>query len=260
MPAIHPLLAFGPTRLAVCTYQAISGAGKTFETWPEMVDNVIPFISGEEEKSEQEPLKIWGTVKDGAIHNASAPTISAQCIRVPVSDGHMAAVFVEFQTKPTREQILAAWQSFSGPPQAKKLPSAPSPFLQYFDEPNRPQTKLDRDLGNGQAISIGRLRPDSLFELALRRAVTQHGTRRGRWCRLDSRAAVCGRLLDREVTARNLRIAPFVLGKTPNIKRLRRDVLGSPRSAECAHPLTSTSRFRCDLSLAANRVPCDFTV
>ncbi len=177
VPAIHPLKHFGPTKLAVCTYQAISGAGKTFESWPEMVDNVIPFIKGEEEKSEQEPLKIWGSVVDGRIVNASAPAITAQCIRVPVSDGHMAAVFVAFEKKPSREEILAAWKSFSGKPQALKLPSAPNPFLHYFEDDTRPQTKLDRDLGNGQAVSIGRLRPDSVFDW--RFVALSHNTVRG---------------------------------------------------------------------------------
>lgn len=177
VPALHPLKAFGPTRLAVCTYQAISGAGKTFESWPEMVDNVIPFIKGEEEKSEQEPLKIWGSVVDGRIVNAAAPAITAQCLRVPVSDGHMAAVFVAFEKRPSREEILAAWKQAAGKPQALKLPSAPTPFLTYFEEENRPQTKLDRDLGNGQGISIGRLRPDAVFDW--RFVALSHNTVRG---------------------------------------------------------------------------------
>lgn len=178
VPAIHPLWAFGPTKLAVCTYQAISGAGKTFETWPEMIDNVIPFISGEEEKSEREPLKVWGTLSGGKIVNATAPAITAQCIRVPVTDGHMAAVFVSFDKKPTREQILSAWQEYAGKPQQLKLPSAPTPLLHYFDEDARPQTRLDRDAGNGQAISIGRLRPDNaLFDW--RFVALSHNTVRG---------------------------------------------------------------------------------
>jgi aspartate-semialdehyde dehydrogenase len=177
VPAIHPLLAFGPTKLAVCTYQAISGAGKTFETWPEMVDNVIPYIKGEEEKSEQEPLKIWGAIENGKIVAAKSPLISAQCIRVPVSDGHMAAVFVAFDNKPSREQILAAWSEFGGKPQQLGLPSAPKPFLKYFEEDDRPQTKLDRDLGAGQAISIGRLRPDTMFDW--RFIALSHNTIRG---------------------------------------------------------------------------------
>ncbi len=177
VPAIHPLLAFGPAKLAVCTYQAISGAGKTFETWPEMVDNVIPFIKGEEEKSEQEPLKIWGSIEAGTITTAKAPIITAQCIRVPVTDGHMAAVFVSFDKKPAREQILAAWKEFGGKPQQLNLPSAPKPFLHYFDEDNRPQTKLDRDAGAGQAVSIGRLRPDAVFDW--RFVALSHNTVRG---------------------------------------------------------------------------------
>ncbi len=164
VPAIHPLLSFGPQKIAVCTYQAVSGAGKTLEGWPEMADNVIPFIKGEEEKSEQEPLKIWGTIRDGKIENAIGPAITAQCLRVPVSDGHMAAVFVSFQRKPTRDQMLSAWKEYSGRPQALKLPSAPVPFLHYLEDDSRPQTRLDRDLGNGQAVSIGRLRQDAVFD------------------------------------------------------------------------------------------------
>jgi len=177
VPAIHPLKSFGPTQIAVCTYQAISGAGKTFETWPEMVDNVIPYIKGEEEKSEQEPLKIWGKLEGGKIVNATAPTITAQCIRVPVSDGHMAAVFVAFERKPTKDQILAAWKEYAGKPQHKKLPNAPTPFLHYFDDDTRPQTRLDRDAGHGQAVSIGRLRPDAVFDW--RFVALSHNTVRG---------------------------------------------------------------------------------
>jgi aspartate-semialdehyde dehydrogenase len=177
VPAIHPLKSFGPQKLAVCTYQAVSGAGKTLASWPEMVDNVIPFIKNEEEKSEQEPLKIWGAISGGKIVPAAAPTITAQCIRVPVSDGHMAAVFVAFEKKPSKEQMLSAWQEFSGRPQALGLPSAPRPFLQYFDDDSRPQTRLDRDLGNGQAVSIGRLRADALFDW--RFVALSHNTVRG---------------------------------------------------------------------------------
>lgn len=164
VPAIHPLLGFGPTKIVVSTYQALSGAGKTFESWPEMIDNVIPFIGGEEEKSETEPLKIWGTVAGGKIQKAVAPVISAQCYRVPVSDGHMAAVSVAFERKPTRDQILSAWSEFAGRPQQLALPSAPRPFLHYFEEADRPQTRLDRDAGRGQAITLGRLRPDPIFD------------------------------------------------------------------------------------------------
>jgi aspartate-semialdehyde dehydrogenase len=177
VPAIHPLLAFGPTKIAVCTYQAISGAGKTFETWPEMNDNVIPFIKGEEEKSEQEPLKIWGTIQGGKIVPATTPVITAQCLRVPVSDGHMAAVFVAFETRPSKDQILSAWKEFQGKPQQLGLPSAPRPFLQYFEDDTRPQTRLDRDAGGGQAISIGRLRPDAMFDW--RFVALSHNTVRG---------------------------------------------------------------------------------
>ena len=177
VPAIHPLKAFGPTKIAVCTYQAISGAGKTFESWPDMVDNVIPFIKGEEEKSEKEPLKVWGQIKGNEIATATAPVITAQCIRVPVSDGHMAAVFVSFEKKPSKDQILAAWKEFSGKPQQLKLPSAPTPFLHYFEEEARPQTRLDRDAGHGQAISIGRLRDDAMFDW--RFVALSHNTVRG---------------------------------------------------------------------------------
>ncbi|MBK9071446.1 MAG: aspartate-semialdehyde dehydrogenase [Myxococcales bacterium] len=177
VPAIHPLLAYEPRKLAVCTYQAISGAGKTFESWPEMVDNVIPFIKGEEEKSELEPMKIWGKVQGGRIVNATTPVISAQCLRVPVSDGHMAALFVEFAKPVTREQILAAWEGYAGPPQQLALPSAPTPFLRYFEDDSRPQTRLDRDNGAGQAISLGRLRPDKLF--GWRFVALSHNTVRG---------------------------------------------------------------------------------
>ena len=177
VPAIHPLRSFGPRQIAVCTYQAISGAGKTFETWPEMIDNVIPYIPNEEQKSEREPLKIWGTLGAREIATASAPSITAQCIRVPVSDGHMAAVFVSFEKKPTREQILSAWQEFSGPPQKLKLPSAPTPFLHYFEDDTRPQTRLDRDAGRGQAVTIGRLRDDPVFDWKF--VALSHNTVRG---------------------------------------------------------------------------------
>lgn len=177
VPAIHPLMQFGPKRIAVCTYQAISGAGKTFDSWPEMVDNLIPFIKGEEEKSEKEPMKIWGRIEGAGIVAAREPVISAQCIRVPASDGHMAAVFVSFEKKPSREEILALWKGFQGRPQQLGLPSAPTPFLQYFEEENRPQTRLDRDAGNGMAVTIGRLRGDSLFDY--RFVALSHNTVRG---------------------------------------------------------------------------------
>ncbi len=177
VPAIHPLMKFGPKRIAVCTYQAISGAGKTFETWPEMVDNLIPFIKGEEEKSEKEPMKIWGTMRDGKIVAAAEPVITAQCIRVPASDGHMAAVFASFDRKPSKEEVLALWRGFEGKPQRLGLPSAPKPFLTYFEDDSRPQTRLDRDAGHGMAVTIGRLRPDALFDW--RFVCLSHNTVRG---------------------------------------------------------------------------------
>ncbi len=177
VPALHPLRSFGITKVLACTYQAISGAGKNFETWPEMVDNVIPFIGGEEEKSEREPLKIWGTLTDTEIVPATTPSITTQCIRVPVTDGHLAAVFVSFEKKPTIEEIKNAWQSYAGYPQQHQLPSAPAQFLTYFEEENRPQTKLDRDLEKGMGVSIGRLREDSQYDYKF--VCLSHNTVRG---------------------------------------------------------------------------------
>lgn len=177
VPALTPLLDFVPEKVSVCTYQAISGAGKTFHSWPEMVDNVIPYIGGEDEKSENEPLKIWGHVENGAIVNATLPVISAQCLRVACSDGHMAAVSVSFRHKPTMEEIKQRWGSFETEAQRLQLPSAPKPFLQYFEDPARPQTRLDRDFGNGFGISIGRLREDKLFDY--RFVCLSHNTVRG---------------------------------------------------------------------------------
>lgn len=164
VPLLHPLKKFGIRCAAVTTYQAISGAGKTFETMPEIVDNIIPYIGGEEEKSEREPLKIWGEVKDGRIALAQGPVITAQCLRVPVSDGHTAACFVSFEKKPSKEEILKAWAEFSGEPQKLALPSAPAQFIHYFEEDNRPQPKLDRMTENGMAVCAGRLREDNLFD------------------------------------------------------------------------------------------------
>jgi len=164
VPLLHPLKKFGIKEVAVCTYQAISGAGKTFETMPEISDNVIPYIGGEEEKSEQEPLKIWGKVTNGKIVPATSPKITAQCLRVPVSDGHTAACFVKFENKPSKEEILKAWEEFSGEPQKLALPSAPKKFLHYFEEDNRPQPALDRNTENGMAVCAGRLREDNLFD------------------------------------------------------------------------------------------------
>lgn len=165
-PALEALKEFGPKEVAVCTYQAISGAGKTFADWPEMVENVIPYIGGEEEKSELEPLRVWGKVDDekGEIVPAEKPLISAQCLRVAVQDGHTAAVFVNFEKKPTREEILERWKAFKGEPQDLNLPSAPKQFIQYFEEDTRPQPKLDRDYENGMGVSLGRLREDTLFD------------------------------------------------------------------------------------------------
>lgn len=178
VPALHPLMAeFGVEKALVCTYQAISGAGKTFDTMPEILDNVIPYIGGEEEKSEQEPLKIWGRIEGDKIVNAESPSITAQCLRVPVSDGHMAAVFASFKKKPTKEQMLDAWKNFSGVPQELQLPSAPKQFLNYFEEDNRPQTKLDRMLENGMAVSIGRLREDTQYNYKF--VCLSHNTLRG---------------------------------------------------------------------------------
>lgn len=164
VPMLTPLLKYGIKEVVATTYQAISGAGKTFADWPEMVDNVIPYIGGEEEKSEKEPLRVWGRVEDGAIVPAEKPLITTQCIRVPVSDGHTAAVFVNFENKPTKEQILKDWAEFRGLPQELDLPSAPKQFITYFEEDNRPQANLDRDLYGGMGVSAGRLREDSLFD------------------------------------------------------------------------------------------------
>ena len=178
VPALHPLMKdFGVSKALVCTYQAISGAGKTFDRMPEIVDNVIPYIGGEEEKSEREPLKLWGHIEDDHIVNAEKPVITAQCFRVPVSDGHTAAVFVSFEKKPTKEQILEAWANFRGPAQELDLPSAPKQFLHYFTEPDRPQPKLDRNTENGMAVCIGRLREDTLFDYKF--ACMSHNTLRG---------------------------------------------------------------------------------
>ena len=180
VPALTPLRnQYGLEKALVCTYQAISGAGKTFKTWPDMVDNVIPYIGGEEEKSEQEPMKLWGTVQGDHIEPAAAPNITAQCLRVPVSNGHMGAVFMSFPDgkKPSVEEIKAIWENYSGRPQELNLPSAPKQFLHYFEDPSRPQTKLDRMLENGMAISIGRLRPDTQYDYKF--VCLSHNTLRG---------------------------------------------------------------------------------
>ena len=178
VPALHPLKdAFGLQKVLVCTYQAISGAGKTFDTWPEMVDNVIPFIGGEEEKSEQEPMKLWGKVADDHIESAVAPSVTAQCLRVASSNGHMAAVFASFDKKPTQEEILARWAAFAGRAQELALPSAPKQFIHYFEEADRPQTRLDRGLEGGMAVSVGRLRPDTQYDYKF--VCLSHNTLRG---------------------------------------------------------------------------------
>ena len=177
VPALHPLLDLGVTKVLACTFQAISGAGKTFATWPEMQDNVIPYIGGEEEKSEQEPLKVWGRLEDGLIIPAQTPSITTQCIRVPVSDGHLAAVFFSLENKVSKEEILRRWKEFSGEPQTLKLPSAPEQFLRYFEEPDRPQTRLDRNLEKGMGISIGRLREDTQYDYKF--VCLSHNTIRG---------------------------------------------------------------------------------
>ena len=177
VPALHPLMKYGVSKVAVSTYQAISGAGKTFDRMPEILDNIIPYIGGEEEKSEREPLKIWGHVENGQIVTTDSPVITAQCLRVPVSDGHTAAVFVSFDKKPSKEEILQAWADFSGEPQKFHLPSAPKQFLHYFEENDRPQAKLDRMLENGMAVSVGRLREDILFDYKF--VCLSHNTLRG---------------------------------------------------------------------------------
>ena len=164
VPLITPLLEYEPYEMVVTTYQAISGAGKTFKQWPEMVDNVIPYIGGEEEKSEKEPLKIWGHVEQGVIVNAELPVITTQCIRVPVTNGHLAAVFVKFRNKPTKEQIISKWNGYEGEPQRLKLPSAPDKFITYFEENDRPQTRIDREIYGGMGITAGRLREDTVYD------------------------------------------------------------------------------------------------
>lgn len=178
VPALHPLREkFGLTKVLACTYQAISGAGKTFETWPEMVDNLIPYIGGEEEKSEQEPLKVWGKIEGNEIVKTQTPAITTQCLRVPVSDGHTAAVFVSFEKKPSKEEIIQLWKDFKGVPQELQLPSAPKQFINYFEDDNRPQSKLDRNLEGGMAVSTGRLREDSQYDYKF--VCLSHNTLRG---------------------------------------------------------------------------------
>ncbi|MBQ8387820.1 MAG: aspartate-semialdehyde dehydrogenase [Clostridia bacterium] len=164
VPMLSPLRKFGIKEVVATTYQAISGAGKTFKEWPEMIDNVIPYIGGEEKKSEQEPLRIWGHIENGQIVKAASPIITTQCIRVPVTDGHTAAVFVRFENKPEKDEILELWRNFKGKPQELGLPSAPEQFITYFEEDNRPQCNLDRGIYGGMGITAGRLREDTLYD------------------------------------------------------------------------------------------------
>lgn len=177
VPAVNAMMDLGVTKVLACTYQAISGAGKTFKTWPEMVDNVIPYIGGEEEKSEQEPMKIWGHIEGDKIVSASSPSITSQCIRVPVTDGHTAAVFVSFEKKADMEEIIAKWENYQGKPQELNLPSAPKQFIHYFRENDRPQIKSERNLEGGMAVSVGRLRPDTQYDVKF--VSMSHNTLRG---------------------------------------------------------------------------------
>lgn len=176
-PAIFALKEFGPKLVVATTYQAISGAGKTFKEWPEMVENIIPYIGGEEEKSEKEPLRLMGRVESGEIVPVEEPAITCQCIRVPVLDGHTAAVFVNFEKKPTKEQIIEKWRSFKGLPQELNLPSAPKNFIQYLEEDDRPQVAMDVNYENGMGVSFGRLREDSVFDYKF--VGLSHNTLRG---------------------------------------------------------------------------------
>ncbi len=188
-PALTAWREFEPYEVVATTYQAISGAGKTFKDWPEMEGNIIPFISGEEEKSEQEPLRLWGEVKDGVIVKAAEPTITCQCIRVPVLNGHTAAVFVKFRKKPTREELIDRLVSYKGLPQELKLPSAPAQFIQYMEEDNRPQITLDVDFEHGMGISVGRLRKDTVYDYKF--VGMSHNTVRG----AAGGAVLCAELL-----------------------------------------------------------------
>lgn len=176
-PALSAWREFEPYEVVATTYQAISGAGKTFKDWPEMVENVIPYIGGEEEKSEKEPMKIWGHIEGDHIEPATTPVISAQCLRVACSDGHMAAASVKFKNKPSKEVMIERWNNFKGRAQELNLPSAPEHYLTYFEEDNRPQTKLDRNLENGMGVSIGRLREDTIFDYKF--VSLSHNTLRG---------------------------------------------------------------------------------
>ena len=177
VPMLSALLEFEPYEVVATTYQAISGAGKTFREWPEMIDNVSPYIGGEEEKSEQEPLRVWGKVENGQIVKAASPTITTQCIRVPVTNGHTAAIFMSFENKPSKEEILAAWAEYKGLPQELGLPNAPEQFITYFEEDNRPQCAIDREIYGGMGITAGRLREDTMFDYKF--VGLSHNTLRG---------------------------------------------------------------------------------
>ena len=188
-PVLSAWKEFEPYEVVATTYQAISGAGKTFKDWPEMVENIIPYIGGEEEKSEQEPLRIWGEIKDGEIVKAAEPVITCQCIRVPVLNGHTAAVFVKFRKKPSKEELIERLVNFKGLPQELKLPSAPGQFIQYMEEDNRPQVTLDVDFENGMGISVGRLREDTVYDYKF--VGLSHNTVRG----AAGGAVLCAELL-----------------------------------------------------------------
>ena len=188
-PVLSAWKEFEPYEVVATTYQAISGAGKTFKDWPEMVENIIPYIGGEEEKSEQEPLRIWGEIKDGVIVKASEPVITCQCIRVSVLDGHTAAVFVKFRKKPSKEQLIEKLTAFKGLPQELELPSAPKQFIQYLEEDNRPQVKLDVDFERGMGVSVGRLREDTVYDYKF--VGLSHNTLRG----AAGGAVLCAELL-----------------------------------------------------------------
>lgn len=177
VPALHPLFEKNIEKILVCTYQAISGAGKNFDLWPEMVDNIIPFIPGEEEKSEIEPLKIWGKIESGKIVTNKNINITSQCLRVPVSNGHTAAVFATLQNKISPSEAIELIKNFKGSPQSLGLPSSPRQFIHYFEESDRPQIKLDRDLEHGMAISVGRMRRDSQYDIKF--ICMSHNTVRG---------------------------------------------------------------------------------
>ncbi len=198
-PALTAWMEFEPTEVVATTYQAISGAGKTFRDWPEMVGNIIPFISGEEEKSEKEPLKIWGSIQNGVIVPAAGPKITCQCIRVPVLNGHTAAVFVRFGKKPAKEQLIEKLRAFSGEPQRLGLPSAPKQFIQYLEEDDRPQIHLDVDFEKGMGISVGRLREDTIYDFKF--VGVSHNTVRG----AAGGAVLCAELLKAQgyITAKN---------------------------------------------------------